>query len=393
MSFGGPATTSIASATDVALNNPTNSQVLGYNGGTSKWENQTVVTGGSSDQPGIVQLESFPGASDDAKLDAALTYAAAQTYIPTIQFPARTLNLSKSRVPFSGMKLIGPAGHGPKNLELASGKYTNGKVRLTCGSGSSSWFVAGSQNLYDIYIGNMAFHGNATSQFWEQSAGTLYACQFHSLTHYGFKHVFGSPASKALFTQVIFSGHWTNIGAQDTQFMIGGSDNALWRDGYINIDNAGIFPGRYQIIFSSLSNTSLGYVYLTCSGGTRGLLVEGSASDVTFFGGTYEGYKSYDPAPGNLVRVTGGNVAFYGTRFGQAMGSPDASEHGFVEVTSGNVLLHRPIFDPGSTGASVPLAYVSGGKLEVQSAVGTTRTPGVQRVGGTLVNDSSVTVL
>jgi hypothetical protein len=47
MSFGGGSgSSSISGSTDVVLSNPTNSQVLGYNSGLAKWENQTV-SGGS----------------------------------------------------------------------------------------------------------------------------------------------------------------------------------------------------------------------------------------------------------------------------------------------------------------------------------------------------------
>ncbi len=104
-------------------------------------------------------LDSFAGSTDDAKLTAALSYAQAQTFIPAIQFPAREVVLSLSRTPFSGMKLIGPGGYGgPKNLELASGKYASGRVRLNVGVGTSSWMV-GTGTLYDIFVGNIAFYG------------------------------------------------------------------------------------------------------------------------------------------------------------------------------------------------------------------------------------------
>lgn len=50
MSFGGGGgrSSSISTATDVALSSPTNSQVLGYNTGLGKWQNQTVTSVGSA---------------------------------------------------------------------------------------------------------------------------------------------------------------------------------------------------------------------------------------------------------------------------------------------------------------------------------------------------------
>ena len=43
MSFGGGSgTSSIVGSTDVVLNSPANNQVLGYNSGTAKWQNQST---------------------------------------------------------------------------------------------------------------------------------------------------------------------------------------------------------------------------------------------------------------------------------------------------------------------------------------------------------------
>lgn len=49
MGYGGASggSGSIASSSDVALNGPTDSQVLAYDGTTSKWKNQTIATGGT----------------------------------------------------------------------------------------------------------------------------------------------------------------------------------------------------------------------------------------------------------------------------------------------------------------------------------------------------------
>lgn len=42
-----PAGGAISGATDVALSNPANNQVLTYNSGVAKWQNQTAAAGGN----------------------------------------------------------------------------------------------------------------------------------------------------------------------------------------------------------------------------------------------------------------------------------------------------------------------------------------------------------
>jgi hypothetical protein len=116
---------------------------------------------------GVVQVDSFAGATDDIKLDAALLYASQQTRIPYVQMPPRDFTWNKpGRIPFSGMKIIGPNSPGWKNLELASGKYVNHRVSFgaAIGVGNNAAFNGNGQTLYDIYIANLAFAANNNGQ-------------------------------------------------------------------------------------------------------------------------------------------------------------------------------------------------------------------------------------
>lgn len=349
-------------------------------------------SGTTTPAPGVVLLDSFPG-SDDGKLTAALSYAAAQTHIPAIQFPARDVNLSQmGRIPFSGMKLIGPGGsNGPKDLELSSGKFVTHNVHLT---GSGSWFVGDGLTPYNVLVADLAFTGSAGSQWWSQNGGTLYACEFRSLTHLGFGSVFGNATAKANVTQVLFTGHWVNEGAQGTQFHLGGSDCQLWRGGYINID-ANLTKPVPLIWLDYLSKTSCGYMYVTSRGAARGVLISGSSRGVTLLGGSYEGVNAGSPAQGPVITVTGGQVTIVAPWVAYGMSAPAAGETGVIQVTGGDVLVDRPVYDRGNGALSIPLLAVTGGKAEIRSACMVSgETPVVHDSGpGVLVHDSSVTVI
>lgn len=378
----------------------------GIEGATATAE-QALAAGGGAGNTGVygaVALDSFVGASDDAKLTAALSYAAAQTFIPAIAMPTtRRATFSQTgRVPFSGMKLIGGPG-GNRNPELSSGKFITSNVTLNVGNGTSSWFV-GSGSLYNILVKDIGFQAQGTgAQFWHHpsSSGTLYSCRFESLGFNLFKHVMGTSGANVGLTQVELAGHWTVNNARDVQFNFGGSDNQLWMDGYINIgtgqDSTLAGDGtKFYIVFSTLSNTQVGYLYGSGLNGWNVLKVTGNSDGVDFYGGVFEGYKASGTTgggkslanPGNVVRLEGGSGNFFGGNFGQGMAEPDATHHGLIEVTGGEWNFYGPNFYRGAKAETSPAIYQSGGRVAVisakrrQSETWSAR-PRYQTVGGT----------
>lgn len=315
-------------------------------------------------QGGRVYLDSFAGANDDAKLTAAMTYAAAQTHIPTIVFPARTSSFSTvGRTPYSGMKLEGPPGcTGPKDMEIGSGNLPNHQILLSVGVDASSWFNGASLTLYNIYVGGLAIqNANAASQFWSQPGGTLYACQFDSLALYGMKHSFGSAATKCLCTQVIFSGHWVVAGGTGCQFYIGGADNCLWMFGYCNMSNGGsVNADTYHVKLETCAKTSIGYLYLTCSGGWSGLLISGSSAfgGISFHGGTYEGLSG-TPSTAPCITIAGGTANFHGGDFNYT-----TTANGVIVQSGGNLAMFGPSYTPAATAPS-PFLYQTAGSAVI----------------------------
>lgn len=322
-----------------------------------------TALGAATGVPAVVQVDSFSGADDTAKLNAAMTYAAAQTYVPWLQLPARNFNVGSSTFTlFSGFKLLG-AGHavGPKNLELASGKYAPGKFTFSGGNGASSLFQS-TATTYDVTMSGIAFQGGGSSAQALRSTVNMYACEFNALTFYGFKHIMGSTAEKFLATQMRLTGHWQAITQWDTQFHLGGSDNDLWKSGYINIGGGGATAGagKYMIDLNVVGKTNVGWVYATCNNGWRGLRVRGAGSNgVQLDGGAYEGMNAATPCDGNVIRVEGGMVSIRDCWVAYAMNAP-SSENGVIEVTGGEVLIDGVKYGRGNLAETVPLVYASG---------------------------------
>lgn len=380
MGFSGAGST-ISSATDVFLSGPQNNQVLTYSSGTLKWVNATA-SGGSNSSFGYIFLDDQAGSTDDDKLTAAISAQQSTAGMPPIVLGARNHTFNQTRQLYSGLKLIGQS-TGPKNLEQSPNFVTS---RITLGSsvssGASSWWVTPGGNLFDIYMGDFAVQGNSGSsvhQFIDVTTGSLYACQFHSLSFNFMRSVFGRKDRKCLVTQVVFSGHWTANNLWDTQFFLGGADCQLWVGGYINMGpssnpvQAGTYADNdYQIILDNLTKTDVGYIFTSSLNGWRGLKVTGnSGHGLRFFGGTYEGYKSSNDglaAPGTVIRLEGGSGAFFGPSVGQAMQNPDGAEGGPIHMTGGEWSFYSPNFYRSPMADTQPCIYHTGGRLLVMGA-------------------------
>lgn len=343
-----------------------------------------AAAAGGSTWEGVL-LDSFAGATDDDKLTAALAYQSSTDGRPPILLGARSYTFNQTRNLYSGLKIIG-ATSGPKNMELSSGAFVPTQITLGASitSGTGSWWVppGAGGDVYDVYMANFGVQGNSGSsvhQFLDYpiGTGTMYACEFHSLSFNFMRGVFGRKDRKCAITQVVFSGHWTANNLWDTQFYLGGSDNQLWVGGMINIGpsssalQTGTYAdGDYELIFDGLSKTDVGYIYMSALNGWRGLKIGSTNSwGLSFFGGTYEGYNSSTSrAPGTVIRIEGGQGTFFGPRVGQAMASPDVAEGGYVHITGGEWNFIGPQFYRGSTADTVPVIYQAGGRLMVTGA-------------------------
>lgn len=318
----------------------------------------------------------FAGANDAATFNNLLTAAAAYTYRPWIVFPDRAVTLgSTSFIPYSGMKLAGPGFNmGPKNLELAGGQYTPGRITWNGGTGASSMFN-GTATYYDIIMTGLSITGSTVGQF-IRSTDNMYACQWDSMTWYGFKHIFGNPAEKWRGTQNFWTGHATVLGPRGKQFFVGGADHSFYKAGYLNIGgNTSVAGGinDYLIHFDTVSKTNIGFVFLSLMNGWRGFLVTGEGHGIHFDGGVYEGYKpdnnpTQGGAYGSVIRLEGSMGTLTGLNVGQAMISPDATEHGVIEILGGEWTILGPTYYRGYAAESVPLIYHRGGRVAVLGA-------------------------
>lgn len=367
--------------------------------------------------PGVRPLEDFDGATDDEKLTAALSYAAAQTYPPTIAFGNRTYNLSTQRTLYQGFRIQGPPGY--SNAERGDSSNVH-RVVLTTGA---PWLVTPSGvTVFDVSISQMSFKANSTtSLIGSVGGGGLYCALIRDVTFTLFRSVLGTAATKLLITACNFDGYWESNGCYECHFNLGGSDNTLWPAGGL-VDSSVAFysagpnvgPGNAHVRFDYLEKTTVGPLYITAESGWRAIEVNGAAFNTTagnlggplmFTGLRIEGRNAAAPGFGSMARVNGGGAVFRDCWFSYGMSSPSTmgenpADAGIIHQAGGQLLVDGCSYDRATGVAeTVPFVHSAAGWAKVGnvllgSKVSTwTGRPRVQNAGGTITTDSTVTLV
>lgn len=362
---------------------------------------------------GSVGLDEFTG-TDDAKLTAAMSYAAAQTHPPKIMLGNRDHTFTTQRTLYNGFRLVGSA-LGTTNSELADASMAT-KVQL---NSSANWLDISGGNVFDAYIGGIAFLGTSSSSFLGSSdASVFHCCHLRDLSFHGIKSVLGSYSTKLLMTASTIDGWWQVQGTYNTGVHIGGSDNRLFVGGHLTdgtqaYNTAGSATGQYHYWFDGLDNSHIGALYVTAQNDWCGIRVTGSAYNasgpptnlgmVTMVGVVVEGLNAGSGASnGALVRIEGGIVKIFGGYIGRGMAAPSGLGHpttdaGAIHVTGGAAMIDGVTYDKATAIAeSVPFVYNNGGRVYVTNTFKASKggvwtgQPVVQNVSGTCYIDESV---
>lgn len=299
------------------------------------------------------RLDEFAG-TDDEKLTAAIAaqQGATDRNMPVIVLPSRPMTFTTPRALYSGLKIIGaPEYSGQKNPDISGGSRSGPECTMSgsISSGTSSWWRSPGGDVNNILFANFQVQGSqgsSTHQFLDYAGGgSMYPASFHSLSFNFMRGVFGRSDRKALMTQVTMTGDWTINNCWDTAITVGGSDfNISPAMMNIGVSQSAAQTGdlnRYFLKLDTAEVTLGGKIYISAMNGWRGVLISGNSS-VDWYGGIIEGFKGTrtngllaGPGPGSLVKITGGSVNLFGTKIGQGMDNPDASEGGLIDI-SGN---------------------------------------------------------
>ncbi len=156
MSFGGPGGSgSIAASTDVVLSSPANNQVLGYNSGIAKWQNQTFTPSGVS---GVEDVKAHGAVGNGTTDDTAAIQAACNAISAaggTVYFPPGNY-LCRLVRPKSSTTLTGD---GATLTYRATGSAAFDAI-LAWGDQFTVGGITTASNFRNIRVTNLRFRGN-----------------------------------------------------------------------------------------------------------------------------------------------------------------------------------------------------------------------------------------
>lgn len=217
-------------------------------------------------------LDSFPGASDDARLDAALAQVKADTVSRPILLANRKHTFAKARTLVSGIKLVNPFGFG--NQQRAANSIPC-HINFT---GSGTWWTLGEKSVFDVQFsgfGATSTTGKAT--FLAGGTNVLWTSLLRDLGFLNWYGVLGNRESRLQVTAVAADG-WLNINnARGVSIHVGGSDCAFsWTRALIDTDS-GMVAADPHVWLDWLENSTVAGLYVTAEA-VVGVRVDGSAN-------------------------------------------------------------------------------------------------------------------
>lgn len=387
--------------------------------GDGSWR---VPPGEGSTHLGGVTLDSFPGATDDAKLGNALAYVAAQTYKPPILFlenriygPFQTI-----RTLFSGMKLVGPPTYA--SFYRGASPWAN---RIDIQTNGAWLRLPRGTDTFGVGIERLSFYSqSSTADFMHNAAGggnrgVLWESCLRDVGFSLFRHIVGSTSENFGVVASTWDGYWNVNNSRNISFRMGGSDNQFWPAGClldtpVSISSSGNVP--FHLWCDFLEKSSIGPMFITCEGIPSGIRIDGneSAKALIFRGGMRnEGRNQNAPSLGSVIHMNGGGATFrdcwlsYG--FANWGGLPVGMRNGVRSGEGGvvSILGGEAHFDGcyyaraggSGVGQNVPWIYASGGNTRVRvrnaftAADGGafTQVPVIQAANGASIDhDSSV---
>ncbi|WP_131738023.1 hypothetical protein [Actinomadura roseirufa] len=232
--------------------------------------------------PGIAVLESFAGATWEARWAAALSYAAAQTYKPTIVLPNGEITLGGGPYRlFDGLRVSGPVGAGEREFT------TRGPSCVVTVTGKPLFAMPGG-DVSNLWFKGVQFRAKTRLDWMVRTTDfgggpIMKDADFHSLGWVGF-----SSVMHARHLRVSIQDMYCNNGS-DVQFRLAGSDNFYWTQGRNYLSGSVPPTAAAYVYFTSMSRTRVGALYVTpqgasafrIDGGYGGLSFEGTLLDST----------------------------------------------------------------------------------------------------------------
>jgi hypothetical protein len=320
---------------------------------------------------GMIDLGSKKTASNtwDQAFDAAIADAkakkAATGVAPAIMFPAgERVALSGTRTAYDGMCLIGP---GIGSIQRSANSIQT-DVRY---SGAGPMFVLAA-TTFDVTIVGLSIQGNNAGIFFDTKGFVLWESTFRDMGMNGWKHIWGTPASKFLNTLCTWDGRHNYNNHRGQPWNLGGSDSALFFSRFASdVGGNATYKSEFaatgdgfQLSLNSQQKMAVSGLYFTAEGQASGVKVSNSSSDhlVSLDKSIIEGRNGGAPCLRDLLRVTGGRVRVTDTLLNYANKSGSTEQGAPIVVTGGYLSIEACDHNRASgVSNSKPVVFVANG--------------------------------
>ncbi|GAA4145065.1 hypothetical protein [Actinomadura keratinilytica] len=323
-----------------------------------------------------VPLDGFSGADDDAKLKAAMSYAAAQTRPPAIVLANRAHKFDGGPYPYyDGFRLVGSLG----TLER---EFSSAGPQCVATVGGRALFSVPSRGVKNMFVAGVQFRA-ASGGVHFQTPVTDFAggpimqdADFRGLAWVGFKTVMHARHLRCGIERV-----YVNNGT-DTQFKLAGSDNCYFVEGKSFMSAHALKASMFYLWFPHMSRTQVGPLYLTPEVAT-GVRVDGSYGNLVFTGTLFDctGRTASTACQGAAVLITGGkgmvfrDCWFFNNAVNPAATGRSPRDRGqvFIRGSASEILFDGCQFNGGAaqkmyTPSDTPAIYAATGVTRVKVA-------------------------
>lgn len=320
-----------------------------------------------------VPLEAFDGADDDARLQAAMAYAAAQTRPPAIILGNRAYSFNDGPYPYyPGLRLVGSLGHNEREF-TTTGPHTVVTV------GGSAMFSVPSGGVRNMFFSGIQWRAASGSVHWQDPVTDLSSGPIvQDATWQDCAWVGFATVMHARHLRVRIDRTYVNNGT-DTQFKLAGSDNYYWQNGGF-ISSTALAASKFYIWFTHMSRTQFGPLYITPERAT-GIRIDGSYGDLVFTGTKLDctGRNASTACQGAAILITGGrglvfrDLWFFNNAVNPAATGRSPVDRGqvYIRGSASEILFDGCQFagfdaQTGYTPASTPAIYAATGVTGVK---------------------------
>ncbi|HEX6969483.1 MAG TPA: hypothetical protein VF174_11835 [Micromonosporaceae bacterium] len=248
-----------------------------------------------------VPLDSFDGADDDAKLGAAMAYAAAQTRPPAIILGNSAYSFSGGPYPYyPGLRLVGSLGHTEREFQT-TGPHTVVTV------GGSALFSVPSGGVRSLYISGIQFRAASGSVHFQQpvtdlsSGPIIQDGNWERCGWVGFNTVMHARHLRCSIERTYCNN------STDTPFKLAGADNYYWTTGQSYLSSTAQSASSFYVWFTHMSKSIVGPIFITPERATA-VRIDGSFGGLVFQGTIFDSANrtATTACQGAAVLITGG---------------------------------------------------------------------------------------